>query len=212
MITFTRYAKRPMGRIVSRTQPGKSHGFARQYKPVGLWLTMDGDDDWYHWCLSEEFPCGPYRYQIKVHDERLLWLKSTIDIAAFTTKYNLDVSAFFHIEGKPDLNWFAYYIDWPRVADEYAGIVIVPYQWAARMNLMWYYPWDCNSACIWDASVISSIHLKRGGFSSRHARWVKTSKRLRANFKAVRSGKLFRKMENFNEKKPAADTPQEKIG
>jgi hypothetical protein len=48
-------------------------------------------------------------------------------------------------------------IDWVRVAAEYAGILIAPYQRPVRHEIMWYYTWDCASACIWDTSIIERV-------------------------------------------------------
>jgi hypothetical protein len=39
--------------------------------------------------------------------------------------------------------------NWERVARDYDGVIISPYQFNRRMTLMWYYPWDCASGCIW---------------------------------------------------------------
>jgi hypothetical protein len=195
MITFTRYAKRPIDKIISQTQPASVRGYAYQPKPRGLWLTADDEDSWYQWCRGERFPCGPYRYQVHVRDQGLLWLKTSDDIHEFTAKYNYDVTALFHVEGKPDLNWYGHYIDWPRVARDYKGIVIVPYQWGCRMDVSWYYPWDCSSACIWDASIIARVIFKRGGFKERMKRWSATRARMRKINKEMRSGKMMRKMQ-----------------
>ena len=44
-------------------------------------------------------------------------------------------------------------IDWHRVCARYDGILIAPYLSARRLNLPWYYPWDCASACVWNSSM-----------------------------------------------------------
>jgi hypothetical protein len=48
-------------------------------------------------------------------------------------------------------------IDWGRVAEQYHGIVIAPYQWSLRLDLMWYYGWDCASGCIWDTWIVERV-------------------------------------------------------
>lgn len=45
-------------------------------------------------------------------------------------------------------------IDWSAVAAQYGGILIAPYQWKRRLELTWYYGWDCASGCAWDLSLI----------------------------------------------------------
>jgi hypothetical protein len=49
------------------------------------------------------------------------------------------------------------YIDWLRVAQKSAGIIIAPYIWERRLHLPWYYGWDCASGCVWDAAAVLSV-------------------------------------------------------
>jgi hypothetical protein len=190
---FSRYAKRPMTRVYDRVQPGKVPGWAHQPKPSGLWLSVDGEYDWYWWCRSENFPCGHLRYKVRLQrEERLLWLTTPDELHAFTEKYSVDVTEFFHVDGKPDHNWYGHYINWCAVAIKYAGIVIAPYQWSLRMQYMWYYPWDCASACIWDASCIRSFKRMRSGEKIRLREYTKHRARMRRSPQRMR--KLSKKM------------------
>ena len=45
-------------------------------------------------------------------------------------------------------------IDWERVKEQYSGIIITPYCFDLRLDFIWYYGWDCESACIWDTSIL----------------------------------------------------------
>ena len=51
----------------------------------------------------------------------------------------------------------SYRINWQPLTEQYAGIIISPYQWKRRLDGRasdWYYGWDCASACIWDLSAV----------------------------------------------------------
>jgi hypothetical protein len=177
-----------MTRVYSREQPDKSRGWAHQPKPAGLWLSVDGEHDWYWWCRAERFPCGHLRYKVRIqHEERLLWITSPDELHAFTEKYNVDVTSYFHVDGKPDLNWYGHYIDWKAVAKAYGGIIIAPYQWSLRMQYMWYYTWDCASGCIWDADCIRSLRRMRSGEKLRLREYSKLRARMRRHPKRLRT-------------------------
>ncbi len=46
-----------------------------------------------------------------------------------------------------------------QVAKLYQGIIIAPYCYSIRLDndCFWYYPWDCASGCIWDATAIAAL-------------------------------------------------------
>ncbi|QBI98814.1 hypothetical protein SEA_BOBBY_184 [Mycobacterium phage Bobby] len=52
------------------------------------------------------------------------------------------------------------WIDWGKVAADYGGIIIAPYQWSRRMDPHWYYTWDCASGCIWNLEAIESLEAE----------------------------------------------------
>jgi hypothetical protein len=54
-------------------------------------------------------------------------------------------------------------IDWPKVAEHYAGIEICPYLSNKRNDddFFWYYGWDVASGCIWDQKGIEEL-IKAG--------------------------------------------------
>lgn len=116
-------------------------------KPEGLWLSVDGDDDWLSWCVSEGFNLSAltYRFRLVLRDgANILHLDTNEKLRSFTETYG---------ESQPDYK----NIDWRAVAGEHQGIIIAPYQWESRLKLMWYYGWDCASGCIWDADAIGKI-------------------------------------------------------
>lgn len=99
-------------------------------KPRGFWITDDSEQCWRSWCLSEEFD---------------------LDTLTHVHEVELDESRILFLRSTGELD------DFTR---EYAGIIITPYQWARRLELSWYYNWDCASGCIWDVSAILGVHLR----------------------------------------------------
>lgn len=150
------YSKSPVGEIVSRKQADSK----KKWKPYGLWVSVDapGPDGesagWPAWCHAEQFGLEnlAVKHRVKlVEPSRLLWITTGNGLEEFTAKYSKPNSKEPFIE--------IYLIDWDRVAADYPGVVIAPYQWSHRLDLMWYYGWDCASGCIWDASAIERIEL-----------------------------------------------------
>ena len=123
-------------------------------KPHGLWLSVDGPDDWKAWCEAESFSLGclVYRTPIVIDSEaNILHLTSVRDIDEFSAQYGKQY--YWRTEPKERREDF---VDWQRVADDYQGIIIAPYQWERRLNgrARWYYGWDCASGCVWNARAI----------------------------------------------------------
>jgi hypothetical protein len=116
------------------------------FKPLGLWVSVDGKDDWPSWCESECFHPErlTYRYRVTLTSmDHVLHLQTIPDILKFQNRYAVPDG----LTDIPAINWY-------QVKEIYQGIVIAPYQWALRNELMWYYTWDCASGCIWDMSII----------------------------------------------------------
>lgn len=119
-------------------------------KPRAVWVSVDGDDDWPAWCISEEWGVESlaYRYVVKINPAaRMVHLQSDAEVRAF--------DATFGLPG----NHRSERIDWGEVQKGYDGIIIAPYQWQSRNALLWYYAWDCASGCIWNTDVIESVTL-----------------------------------------------------
>lgn len=119
-------------------------------KPAGLWVSVEDGDGWADYCHREDYRLDGLTYAHEVTltpGARILRISDTAGIDAFTATYDkLD-----------SRHWKAgWEIDWTRVAHEYQGIVIAPYQWQRRgaAHTFWYYTWDCSSGCIWDLNAI----------------------------------------------------------
>jgi hypothetical protein len=131
------------------------------FKPNGLWVSVegyDGDETWGTWCVTNDF-----RVDHLVHRTEII-LAPNANVRHIATE---DELRRFDVEfgrGNDLRPWLALErIDWPRVQAHYSGIIIAPYQWRARMELLWYYGWDCSSACLWDLNLIADARAIEGG-------------------------------------------------
>lgn len=125
----------------ARTYDQKKGGY--HFKPDGLWVEFEGD--WKRWCDGESFATEQViAYDIELATTGLLILSDVAAIDRVTAMYR-----------DPE----RYGLDWTRMAQDYKGICITPYQWHRRMSehARWYYSWDCASGCIWDLSAIVTI-------------------------------------------------------
>lgn len=124
----------------------------KHFKPSGLWYGID--DAWIDW-VSSEMPnwLHELKYEVELSPSAsLLVLSSAREIIDFTRK--------FHDEALRQ-------IDWSRVAKEYDGIEINPYEKWGVLNdgdnelgwslMMWYSAWDCSSGCVWNSKAINSV-------------------------------------------------------
>jgi hypothetical protein len=119
-------------------------------KPNGLWLSVDGD--WQRWLEDEGYTEDPAwgldSVEVHLDAERCLWLSTVAELDDFHDHY---ARPFGHYDS-------IYHVEWPVVAQGYAGIIIAPYLWGRRLEgaaSSWYYGWDCASACVWDLSAVS---------------------------------------------------------
>lgn len=121
------------------------------FKPKGLWVSVEGPDDWKSWCEAESFSPGNLRYEQQIvlsETANIRRLSNALEIDELTERY-----AF------PGQRHCRYRMDWKQIADGYDGIIIAPYIWSRRLDggADWYYSWDCASGCIWNAAAIKEI-------------------------------------------------------
>jgi hypothetical protein len=140
---LTHYTNEPLELDPDRTYEQST----KAMKPRGLWVSVDGEYDWVSWCLSEEFNTTSLAHRTPISlipGHNVLVLTTPEELDAFTNKYGGEMTREF------------LYIDWPRVAQDYDGLIITPYQWSRRYDLSWYYGWDCASGCIWNLTVVQT--------------------------------------------------------
>jgi len=122
-----------------------------QCKPNGLWFSVEGNDGWKEWCISENTFLNRLRFSYEIclkTDAKILHLNTPEEIFSFTKQYP-----------KKKFDTDTSELDWEEVRKKFQGIIISPYQWECRLALEsgWYYTWDCASGCIWDIDCIESF-------------------------------------------------------
>lgn len=150
-VELSHWSANPINSVYSVQQGGKD---ARNDKPKGLWVSVDGPYDWLWWNDLEEFYdlSKQHRYKIQLSPlAKILYIRNSEDLHRFDTEFHVP------LRGTSD-RWS---IDWQRVANYWQGIVIAPYLWSERLGgISWYYGWDCASGSIWDKSAIDSLALR----------------------------------------------------
>ncbi len=141
------YSKIPLLKVESR--PHEQHG-AGAYKTPGLWVSVEGDDDWVAWCRSEQWSLTSFAHaaEIILHQQAAIkYLSSAKDIDLFTEEFRDDARP---VSGT---------VDWLAIRQNWQGLVIAPYCWERRLtnHTNWYYGWDCASGVIWDANAIAEL-------------------------------------------------------
>lgn len=135
----------------------------RLHKPHGLWLSVDGEDDWPAWCEAEGFALErlKQRHVFELAEpERIRLIGTVAELDAFHEQY---------AEGRNpewEARWGREYVNWKRVMEDHGGIIITPYLWDRRLSgpgSRWYYSWDCASGCVWEMSALR--HIRSEAFS-----------------------------------------------
>ncbi len=124
----------------------------REYgKPVGLWVSVEGKDDWPSWCQGEEFRLDQlaYRTPMTIKDGASVLFINPGTLRRFDTDFGVSW------RWGENSQWTARGIDWRAVAERYDGIIIAPYSWHHRLEMSWYYTWDCASGCIWNLDAVT---------------------------------------------------------
>jgi hypothetical protein len=115
-------------------------------KPPGFWFTDTTKNNWSWWCKTEQYPLGSIEHQVQLKPKtKLLTITSKQSLLEFNEQY------------KKQILDRVYGINWQQVIDEYDGIYISPYIWSLRLDLLWYYGWDCASGVIWNLNMIQSV-------------------------------------------------------
>lgn len=131
--------------------PAKDQSTA--WKPKGLWISIEGDDDWKEWCTSNDFGNLDCVTEIKLQpNANIFWVEGPKELDRFHEKFGVLLHARLEFKFTP--------INWSAVAQKFHGIIIAPYIWSRRYESPvsdWYYAWDCASGCIWNKDAIAEI-------------------------------------------------------
>lgn len=128
--------------------PQKTYSQEDHFKPVGLWLSVEGENGWKEWCETENFHLNGLTFKT------IFELSPDANILHITSEAELD--NFSKIFALPNSKHDLRSINWHNVKNLYDGIIIAPYIWQRRHTLhtFWYYSWDCASGCIWNCSIL----------------------------------------------------------
>lgn len=126
----------------------------RRFKPIGLWVSVEGENDWPSWCAGESWGLDRLTHATEIICEptaRILRLSCAPHLDRFTEEYA--------DEDKSLTRNRITAVRWEKLAEKYQGIIIAPYIWERRLDdyVQWYYSWDCASGCIWDATAIKEL-------------------------------------------------------
>jgi len=115
-------------------------------KPKGLWYGVG--PSWVDWVRSEmpEWEVDNI-FKIDINTDRMLMISTSEELLAFNKNYGTVISNYYNV------------IDWAKVASDYGGIEISPYNYKLRMarEVGWYYGWDVASGCIWDEGIVTGV-------------------------------------------------------
>jgi len=125
-------------------------------KPSGLWVSVEGDDDWRSWCEGNDFRLGHLACptEVVLHDDtKILHLQGAAALKLFHREWAADHQPGTH-------RWERdFRIRWADLSKRYDGIIIAPYVWSMRLDngMPWYYSWDCASGCIWRSRAVREL-------------------------------------------------------
>lgn len=127
------------------------------FKPIGFWLSIDGS--WERWLKGnwDEWLEGKVCLSVE--------LAKNINLFIIESKKQF-LKEFKNLTGKDYLKLsiekFMLHNFHEKLAKKYDGIWLKskPF-WEHRMDLMYFYPWDCESICIWNKEKIKFKEIEK---------------------------------------------------
>jgi hypothetical protein len=152
IVNLYHYANQLPAQLVDREQDTP---LCAAFKPNGLWVSPDTEDGWAAWSRDAGYRVDQLEERALVTlwpNAKVLRIEDEAGMLCLDEAYRRDLDG-------PLSNLGLLRIDWRKVADEYDGILIAPYQGWARLDrrFLWYYPWDCASGCIWRVRAIQKF-------------------------------------------------------
>jgi hypothetical protein len=131
----------------------KIYNNTSQFKPSGLWLSKD--DQWYEYAINGVRSHSQMRYKtvFEVDTSNVIVLKNSEELLEFHNSFPAIIS------GAPYLLTYSL-LNWPKVAEQYDGVVISPYQKIGMINgtlIAWHESWDVSSGCFWNIKCLKMI-------------------------------------------------------
>lgn len=149
---LTHFSENPMEFDLAREyRQGTSEQPDTLLKPRGLWLSDEAAEmPWSRYAVEEAGWGDAVKHKVDFECDTSNWLVITNEAEL------LEFNSLYRVTSDRG-NLMNLVKDWNAVSQRYAGIVITPYIWQCRLNIMWYYGWDCASACVWDLSTITRL-------------------------------------------------------
>lgn len=142
------YSKTPLLKVESRKH--REHG-GGAYKTPGLWISVEGEDDWLAWCRGEGWRLDGFTHAteiVLIPDAKVKRISGERELKDFTAEFST-----------AEQNKWLRKLDWIAIRKRWHGLIIAPYCWECRLaeNTFWYYSWDCASGVIWNAKAIKEL-------------------------------------------------------
>lgn len=156
LIHFSRTGALNFSRSPIQQIPSYRGEWTEHDKPTGFWVSdEDAETSWSEWCASENYADlskQPAYEVVLIENHNVLMIESVEALDAFAERFGA-------LSDPYGFGRDRYIIQWDRVAKEYDGIIITPYQWSRRLHheSMWYYGWDCASGCIWNFNAVDRV-------------------------------------------------------
>jgi len=154
-VALSHYTAEPLMFEPDRRYGNLEYPAPKMMKPIGFWLSADGEDDWPEWCTDNGWRIRglEWRTPFRVREgARVKFMQTYEELIEFTQT--------FCFPPDPKSQWKMTYIDWHEVIFAgWQGVLVAPYCWRARMDdkTSWYYGWDCASGVFWDLEAIEQI-------------------------------------------------------
>lgn len=154
MTRLIHYSALPLT-TVRRREPGEPCGL---YKPPGLWVSVQGEDDWLNWCIANAWALDSFTHATEVHlvpDANVMVIRSVAELDDFSTHYADPADG-----EDPQMMAICKHgwrIDWHQVRADFDGLIIPELFWERRLTCAWYSGWDCASGVIWGPRCIDRI-------------------------------------------------------
>lgn len=163
-VTLLHYHQEPVELDRSRVyEQDRNHW--RAGKPHGLWVSVQGEDDWEAWCQGEEWDLASLAHVHRVTlrpSSDVLWLSTAEKLDAFHAEwsYEDDFERRMAVNSplSEEYRRSHWPVDWAKVAQRWDGVMFAPYLWSRRLGgPFWYYGVDCASGCIWNLDAIEAF-------------------------------------------------------
>lgn len=157
--TLVHFSSESLAFDPARTYDNEGEHRSFNLKPRGLWLSDEAEDahGWRKWCEGESFALDRLAYRTTFLCDVSNWvvIDTPSKLEKFGKQFQKPVPFLTNNSNIPD-QWNSI-VDWDSVKKEFAGILISPYQYSMRFDVVWYYSWDCASACVWDLKTVEPL-------------------------------------------------------